>query len=234
MVCDQQVDAVNITFDERGKMVQFHRMENPEMNVDNQQNLVRASGPGRVTILQYGAPDALAAPAPKAVNQQTAPKGKQPEILKLTRVLYQDRLYSKVKDGARTTNFYRNVQVFHLPADDPDAKVDVDKLPKHGFYMRSEYLEVLSRAADDKRKGQYMVAKTAVEFRTPEFYGKSDTLVYNESAETVLFQGTEGNPARVWRFRGPGVRPEEMSGQQILYNRNTGQFTIVKGNRIQS
>ena len=42
--------------------------------------------------------------------------------------------------------------------------------------------------------------------------------------ETVLFQGTEGNPARVWRFRGPGVRPEEISGQTIMYYRKTGQF----------
>ena len=31
-----------------------------------------------------------------------------------------------------------------------------------------------------------------------------------------------------------GVRPEEISGQRILYSRKTGQFTIEKGNRVQS
>jgi hypothetical protein len=233
LVCDRQVDAVNITFDAQGKMLQFHRMENPEMNVDNQQNLVRAAGPGRVSILQYGAPDALVAPKSSS-GKQSEPIKKQADVLKLTRVLYAERLYSRTVNGGRISYFYRNVQVFHLPADDPDVKIDLDKLPKNGFYMRSEYLEVLSRSGEDKSKGQYMRATTAVEFRTPEFYGKSDKLTYNESTETVLFEGTEGNPARVYRSRGPGARWEEISGQQILYNRNTGLFTIVKGNRISS
>jgi lipopolysaccharide export system protein LptA len=235
LVCYKQIDAVSETYDAQGKRTQYHRMENPEMSVDNRENHVIASGPGRVSILQYGAPDALAAPGANTPIKQAVPaKKQQQEVLKLTRVLYDQRLYSNTANGARTSRFYGNVQVFHLPADDPDVKVNLDKLPKHGFYMRSDYLEVLSRTSDDRSKGQYMVAKYGVRFQTPEFSGTADTLVYNEAADTVLFQGTEGRPATVYRWRGQGVRPEEISGQRILYSRKTGQFTIEKGNRVQS
>jgi hypothetical protein len=234
LVCWKQIEAVNITFDEKGKMLQFNRLENREMVVDNRQDLVRASGPGRVSILQYGAADEFAPPTAGSPAKKASAGAKQPDVLKLTRVLFDGSMFSKVKDGARTTHFNSNVRVANLPSDDPEVKVDEDKLPKNSFVMRSESLEVLSRAAGDRRKGQYMVARIRVEFRTPEFTGKADTLVYNESAETVLFQGTVGNPARIWRFRGPGVRPEEISGNQILYFRKTGQFQVVGGNRIQS
>ena len=46
LVCWKQIEAVNVTFDERGKMLQFHRLENREMVVDNRQDMTRASGPG--------------------------------------------------------------------------------------------------------------------------------------------------------------------------------------------
>jgi hypothetical protein len=212
-------------------MLQFHRLENGEMRVDNQQDNVNAAGPGRVSILQYGAPDALA--PPQQQGKPGAAKPKKTEVLKLTRVLFLGRMYSQQKNGARTTRFYENVRVLHLPTEDPEVKVDEDRLPLNSFVMRSEFLEVLNRSAEDKNKGQYMVAKTGVQFRTPEFYGIADTLVYNEANETVLFQGTEGNPARVWRFRARGARPEELSGQQILYFRRTGQFQVVGGNLVQ-
>jgi hypothetical protein len=37
----------------------------------------------------------------------------------------------------------------------------------------------------------------------------------------------------VWRFRARGARPEEITGQQLLYNRRTEQFTVVGGTRVQ-
>jgi hypothetical protein len=231
LVCDREVNVVSIIFDPKGKMTQFRRLENCEMRVDHQQDSVNASGPGRVTILQYGAPDTFAAPQ-QGKKGVAAPK--QPDVLKLTRVLFRKSMFSTQKNGARTTHFYENVRVLHLPTDDPEVQVDENRLPKNSFTMTCGVLEVVSREGDTQNAGQFMKASVNVTFQTPEFYGVSDSLVYNEKTETILFKGTVGSPARVYQARAPGAAPKEISGQQLLYHRRTGEFEVVGGNRLKS
>jgi hypothetical protein len=181
--------------------------------------------------LQYGAAESFAAPQP---GKKVVPKAKQPDVLKLTRVLFQGRMYSAQKNSARTTKFYENIRVLHVPTDDPEVQVDENRLPKSSFVMTCGVLEVVSREGEEQNKGQYMNASVNVKFQTPEFYGLSDSLFYNEKEETVLFRGTVGSPAKVYRFRPQGAPPEEISGRELLYDRRTGSFQIVGGNRLKS
>ena len=73
-------------------------------------------------------------------------------------------MFSNNKDNTRTAKFYDNIQVFHFPTEDEDARMDPDHPPKDGFYMKCKILNVLTRQIDNKTS-QLMRADGNVFFR---------------------------------------------------------------------
>ncbi len=119
------------------------------------------------------------------------------------------------------------MEVYHQPADNPDVKVDPDHPPKGGLYLRCSLLTVLSRALPDGKTTQFMWAERSVSFRTPEFYGTADIVKYDQSKEQIIFEGSGGNLAVIYRFvpgQGAGVETSTMRARKIVYERKTGKF----------
>jgi hypothetical protein len=228
LVCDHKVWVVDDKRDADGRQVQFDRLVATELTMDNQDGPIIAAGVGKVEHLAKGAPGGLQGPAPHP--KADAPK--EADVMKLTRVLFERRMYSNNKDNLRTAKFYENVEVVHFPTEDPDAKMNVDNPPKDGFYMRCNVLSVFTRQLDNKTS-QMMEASGNVFFRAQEFFGKAAVVKYNESLDQIIFEGTEGNPATVYK-KLPGMQqPQEIRAVQILYNRKTGKFEIGRSSLIQ-
>ena len=71
-----------------------------------------------------------------------------------------------------------------------------------------------------------MEAKNKVTFRTQEFFGNASVAQYYESKEIMIFEGTAGNPAKLYQFVPNSRQTREIVGMKILYNRRTGAINI--------
>jgi len=243
LVASLDVYVVDTTRDKEqgGKLVRYQRLVARGLDMNNQDGPVIASGPGRVYILQYGSADdnmssAGQANPPGAAKPKAAAPGPQKadDQLNLTRIDFGGRMFSNSKAKDRTTKFYDNVEVFHLPADNPDVPVDPDHPPKGGLYLRCNLLTVFNEPLPGGKTNQLMRAERSVSFRTPEFYGTADIVKYNEGRDQIIFEGADGNYATLYQFTGPaaGNRPREIKGRQILYERKTGKLIVDGGKEI--
>jgi hypothetical protein len=220
LLCDGKVWVMDDKRDPTGKRVQFDRLVATQLTVDNQEGPIIANGPGRFEHLAQGSADVL---APESRPQDADRKDAQ--VMKITRVNYDGRMFSNNKDNTRNSKFYDNVQVFHFPTEDENAQMNPDSPPKEGFYMKCNILNVFTRQIDNK-SSQLMKAEGNVFFRTQEFFGTAAVVKYDEGQEQVIFEGTSGNPAALYR-KAPGrAQPQEIKGGKILYNRKTGIFHL--------
>jgi lipopolysaccharide export system protein LptA len=232
LLCDRKVYLVNLTKDAQGQFLRYDRLQGTALLTNNQEGRTTVEGPGIITSYQKGVPEGLAPPA----------KGNTPRPnsdFYLTRVEFKGRVFSLVRtDPAdehqkmRTTTFYDQVQVYHGPADGPDARIDLDHLPRGGFVLRCGQLVVTSRTLPSGKTVQSMTASKNVAFSAAECNGQAPTVKYEQATETVFFLGAPGAPVVLNRFRGPGQPPEQMTGQEIRYNRRTGEFQVTRGGQI--
>jgi hypothetical protein len=224
MTCDQKVIVEDIDRDDKGQLVKYQRLECPDLDVDNEAGEARASGPGVVRILQYGdAGDPLASPggtAPPGAAARPA-NGKPPE-LQLTRVNYAGQMYANNKN--HTAIFTQDVDTVHVPSEDILAQPNVDHLPEGGLAMRCDKLTVYTRPEANSRSSQQMVADGRCSFKTPDSWGQSDHITFDESKDQVIFIGGPGRPAQLFRQRRAGDTPQKITAQKIIYLRKTGEF----------
>src|SRR5262249_32917785 len=133
------------------------------------------------------------------------------------------------KTTSRIAKFYDNVEVFHVPSDNPDLELNADRLPKDGMYLRCDRLTVFTRPLPGGKANQEMRAERNVFFRTEECFGRSDTVRNDERRAGVISGGTPGRRATLSRTRARGQAPEKIKGSKILYNRRTGEILIEGG-----
>jgi len=218
LLCDRNVYILDEKKDSQGGLQQYNRLEARELIMDNQEGRTNGVGPGMVYLIAPGPVDPALAPA--AANQ---PKASAKQEMKLTRISFFERMFSSKKPDSRNAKFYGNVEVFHVAANNPDVKLDADKLPKNGFFLRCDLLSVYSKNLAEGKSSQMMHAEGKVDFRAEKFYGQSTTVKYDDSSEIIVFEGADGNPVRLFQDVGaPQLR--EIRGSKILYNRRTGQF----------
>lgn len=237
LVCDTIQDKGPVRIEEAAwqdkRLVGYKRLVAPTVSLDNEDSVVNAPGPGIVYILQMGSNDEII-PSPESTKAPAKPAAAGPanngkdkpkeEVLKLTRVAYLDRFHAD--NTNRSAIFYGNVEVVNLPCDNPDAKIDLDHPPEGLFYMRCELLKVYSRRSPNGVTSQEMEAHRKVSIQAAEFWGQGDLVKYDESKQLVIL---EGQPATLWKVKGPGAPPEKVSGKKIFYWRDTGQFKIDDG-----
>jgi hypothetical protein len=205
LLCDGKVWVMDDKRDPTGKRVQFDRLVATQLTVDNQEGPIIANGPGRFEHLAHGSADVL---APESRPQDADHKDAQ--VMKITRVVYDGRMFSNNKDNTRNSKFYDNVQVFHFPTEDENAQMNPDSPPKEGFYMKCNILNVFTRQIDNK-SSQLMKAEGNVFFRTQEFFGTAAVVKYDEGQEQVIFEGTPGNPAALYRKAQGRAQPQEIN-----------------------
>jgi hypothetical protein len=243
LVCDKSVRVEDSEW-ENGRRVKYQRIESPTLVVDNADSTAVAGGPGIVRILQPGNADAPPAvgptsragaqPGPARLAGPTGGRGGRPapekakapeqEQLNLTRVKYRGRMWANNKN--HTAVFSDDVEVIHLPADNPNLEPDLDELAKDALYLRCSLLKVRSRPENGK-SNQELEAHDHVVARSQEFEAHSDKLTYDEAKDQIVLEGGEGGKATMYRFIGPqGVPPQKSTGRKITYWRKTGELKV--------
>jgi lipopolysaccharide export system protein LptA len=208
------------------------------LSLDNETGVVTSSGPGEVRLLQrggveLGAPGAPAGARPPSPGPRPAgPGGTGPtpagSELKLTRVRYTGRMVANNKE--RTALFLDNVEVVHLPTDNPHVAIDLDhrQLPPGWMYLRCEKL-LVRKVVDGGQTGQQMDAFTKVVVEAQDMVGRAEVVKYDELKDLVIFEGGPNSLATLARVVRPGGSPEHVRGKKIFYWRRDGQVKIDGG-----
>ncbi len=100
-------------------------------------------------------------------------------------------MFSNNAANSRTTFFYKNVEVYHFPTENPDAKMNPDNPPKDGFYLSCNVLKAYTRidgeqiVADDASGEQCFLS------HGKDFFGRASVVKYNEAIEQIIFEGRD-------------------------------------------
>lgn len=224
------VSVVDSLRDDKGRIIRYQRLESRELAVFKTEGRLEAPGPGEVRILQLGpknvtpsppqAPTGPRLPAPKSAGPAPPPE----EEMKLTYVRFDNRL--TVFNETRVAKFRKNVEVLHLPADDPALQLNfnalVNKLPARALYLKCEQLTVFTQDRDAK-KGHVLKAEERATVQFDNFYGQADVISFDEEKQQVIFEG-RGRPASLSQLQARGQKPKTFKGYKFTYNRATGQF----------
>jgi hypothetical protein len=239
LVCDKSVQVEDSEWQD-GRRVKYQSIVSPTLVVDNAEGTAVAGGPGTVRILQPGNGDTLpsagsasragprsdqAGPASRggATVGQAKPKPAQAEQLNLTRVKFGGRMWANNKN--HTAVFRDDIEVVHLPTDNPNLDPDLDDLAKDAFYLRCSLLKVRSRQENGK-SNQELEAHDHVVARSQEFEAHADKLTYDEAKDQMVLEGGDGGKATMYRFTGKNLPPQKSTGRVIIYWRKSGELHV--------
>lgn len=211
---------------EHGRLVRYQRIEARELSVYKSDGRLDAAGPGEVRILQMGPKETISA-APQNGPRLPKPPGPPEEELKLTFVRYNKKLIAN--NQPRIARFWENVEVLHLPADNPRLQDNfnrlIDKLPAGALYLKCDQLDILTQPqAGSAKTTHIMVANGKAVVQFDEYYGSANVIKYNEAQQQIIFEGLPGQPAVVNVMKGVGAKPRTLRGEKFIYNRLTGRF----------
>ncbi len=240
LVCDRKVHVEEFK-SEADRVVGYHQIDCPELAVDNEDRRISAGGPGEVRLLQLGSkgdpfaasptdsarpPSGMGKPAPRPA---ASPRPAEEEF-KLTVVTYAGKMSGS--NTTRTVIFYDNVEVIHLPSNDPRLALDRDRLPPEAFYLRCERLEVYSSPSDQGRTDQVMNASIKVFLQGQDFSGQANVVKYNAATGQMILEGGPGSLALLSQVKVPGAEPNEFRGRKIFYNRITKEVSVEQSSGV--
>jgi lipopolysaccharide export system protein LptA len=244
VVCDKYVWVEDIKR-EGTRVVGYHRIECPELSVDNDtekdDSVIVAPGPGIVRTWQPAGKDELQAPseAPsrkvsssggRRATPTTASKGKEegePELIVIT---YQNRMW--VNNKEEIARFFDKVALIKVPSNDPYLQLDPNHPPLGYLYLTCERLEVLKSKLPDGKTYQEMRAFGKVSIEAQEFSGSADVVKYDESKEQVILEGSPGNDAVLYKQKVQGGERETVRATKIFYWRSNGTYSVENGREL--
>jgi len=142
-----------------------------------------------------------------------------------------------VNTKTNKANFLQNVRVLNMPCDDPNIEIDLDailnRMPEGALYMKCDRMDVFDHG-DKKKSQQEMYAKGHVLVQAKDFWGRSNTMTYNEAKDQIIFEGGESGLATLYKIKQRGAEPQKIEGKTIVYIRSTGMFKIEGGEWISS
>jgi hypothetical protein len=235
LLCDQEVRLERgIRFDEavvdpstppagpldknsRPRWREFQRIEAAELALDRRDGAeLSGSGPGIVYLLMPSSAHRSFGPAAPAASGRVVAQKPPDEDLKLTRIEYQGRLQAIQPDKDTTiVKFIDGVELIHLPATDPDARIDVTRLPPGAVHVQCGRLEVLNRKAGKAGSTNDFEARERVRVWAREFHAVAGRVTYSESKDMLVLEGQSGDSAVIWRQTKPGSPREPISAKKI-------------------
>ncbi len=191
-----------------------------DLKTDDREQLMFATGPGEVRILQLGSKDGVAAESQKPAF--APPSKAEDQEMKLTVVWFDSRLVGSDKAKLfQEATFDDGARVVQVPANKLDFPVAEHDIPARGVYLKcSDSMKVSSRRTTPGGVPvQNMTALGNAEFRTDEHTGTASKITYDGTG--VLFDGTRNAPARLQkRTVGMTSPADEWTGERIIYNRD--------------
>jgi hypothetical protein len=185
---------------------------------------VTAHGPGIVRTWAPGSRDD-GSPGPARVAARPPGQPTPPPALmemKLTVVNFSDRMIAKDKgDRYKEATFREEVQVIHVPTDDPNLEVRRNQLPPRAVLLTcSKNLVVWTRKVNNEAAQQSMHAHGNAYLQNEEYEGWGE-VIQSEGRLVRLF-GEKDNLARIKsRFGGT-----EQPGEMITYDRATDHYRV--------
>ncbi len=234
IICYQNVFIDDIKVDEKARppvlvqqnMIEGHLLDHHE---DGRTDI---TGPGRCRQLSQGTDEpTFGSPQPGA-----QPKSKSNADGKgqwtLTDVRFPAHMFYCTDEKIKKATFWADagtfVEVFHFPTIHITDKMDPDHPPKDGLYLRSENLVVRGEEHGD-RTTQIMIARQNVYFRTDTYTGYCDVLKYDENADMVTMECSQGKLVQLYKLDATTGRPtgSDVRSAKVLYNRKTGEITTT-------
>lgn len=241
LLCDRSVE-IEDNLIENGKTVAYKRITCQELVLDNDtesgdDSRVNAPGPGEVRIMQpetkddggFGAIGGQPSPKQPAPPKQPANAAPQQEM-KLTIIKYTGKMFAD--NQKRVARFYDQVEVVHVPSDDPMLVYNPDQPPPQFLELFCSQLDVYTSKHLDGSQTHEMFARNKVMVRAQDFWGKAHEVKYDQKKELIIFEGGEGGVASLYRIRGRGTKPEEVTGKRISYWRKTGMIKVEGAREI--
>jgi hypothetical protein len=228
-----QVTVEEATPDEKDprKTARYQRIESPELVVHREDGEAYGPGPGVVRIFQLGpkdeGPPGQTPPGPKPAGSRGAPAKPPQEVFKLTIVTFNDSVH--MWNTKRSATFRGNVEVIHLPTEDWNLRPDRNRLPAGALHLRCGVLKVYSGNKDASgRVSQEMNASEKAWVEVDGYLGKADVIKFNDRDQKIIFEGTDDNPARLYRIQRIGGPADNFQAKFIEYNRATGAVKADK------
>jgi RNA polymerase sigma factor (sigma-70 family) len=237
IICDK---SVRLQTAERtdGKQSRYQRIESSELSCNHEEGVTVAPGPGVLRVLQSNGAAVsvqvqetqtgslmfgLGANSDAGLSGSVALNEANPGIL--TRVNYRGRMLAN--STTRTAIFYDGVELVHVPSNDPDLAIDIDKLPERALYLRCDQLKFYNRReANSKEETQQLEAHGHALVIAREFSGRADLVRYDESKDLLVLEASAGNLATLVRQRANGTAQEEVKGKKIYYWRRTNDLKV--------
>jgi hypothetical protein len=240
---DEYVTYNQVESDKSGAVVKAQRLYAAELKLEARvqdaaggepYQSVKAFGPGEVRVWQLGDKDLDGGPAPNAKPPAQSMGPMQPgakpapakgeQEMKLTIVNFRGRMTAVDKGKVfQQATFTDNVEVFNVPADSIDLKLDGKLLPPRGMLLTcNKELVVWSHKKPDAQPVQRMDATGNAFLRTEEYEGWAETI--SNDAGLVVLVGSETLPARI---KNRSNRGNDQSGKKIIYNRVNHSFRVI-------
>ena len=231
MLCDQRVTLQN-GIREGDKWVEYQRIEGQEVAFDNPSAELNVKGPGALYVLQTGNPadGPFRPPSEPSANRVRDSAKKPSSRMMLTRIRFHGTMQASRANGVVV--FLEDVELVHIPADDPDVRIDLDRLPKDGLLLRCGMLKGLNPRMSDRTTTQVFEANYQVRVHAREFFAQADKVKYDESKDLLILVGQGGNLARLWRQKAPGTPPEEIRAKKVWYWRKQNKVRFDETDTI--
>lgn len=209
------------TFTPAGKTTKAQRVtaRQIDLKTDDREQVMFATGPGEVRILQLGSKDDAGAPKPPGTPPPT--KADEQEM-KLTVVWFDSRLVGSDKAKLfQEATFDDGARVVQIPTDNLNFQAKEHDLPPRSVALKcSDSMKVSSRRTSPTAAPvQNMTAVGNAEFRTDEYSGTASRITHDGNG--VVFYGTKTAPAKLYKRDATGAEAgDRWSGEQIILNRD--------------
>jgi Caspase domain len=146
------------------------------------------------------------------------------EEMRLTRVEFPDgRMNSVARDNSTVYKFTYKVEILHLPAGDPEISIDRANLPKGGFLLSCEQVNVEFQPAAGKSWRHLLLDAKNVTLRTAHFVAQADQVKFDDNRNAFLLLASADRNVTVTKLKDP---KETKRGKYVIAFLGSGDLVI--------
>jgi lipopolysaccharide export system protein LptA len=190
-------------------LIRQSRLISDQIRFDNVEGTVTIDGQGSVTIVEPNPPK----------KKSNAPP---PLPFRVTFVEFADRLTGG--QTSQTVKFFGNVNILHLPVNDPSAEINRDALPPEGFEIVARSAEMSQSQGQQGQKYRLFSARDNVKVRSKDYSATCGRVSFDELKNLLVFEGEQDRPAYFRKEGKPGQVPPTIAARTIRFNQETGEI----------
>ncbi len=190
-------------------LIRQSRLMSDQIRFDNVEGTVTIDGQGSVTIVEPNPP-------------KKKPSSTPPLPFRVTFVEFADRLTGG--QASQTVKFFGNVNILHLPVNDPSGEINRDSLPPEGFEIVARSAEMSQSQGQQGQKYRLFSARDNVKVRSKDYSATCGRVSFDELKNLLVFEGEQDRPAYFRKEAKPGQVPPTIAARTIRFNQETGEI----------